>query len=70
VLAGPPRRGELLPGQLGGVDLDDDLGVEVEPGVEVEVGVGAAGEAVRAGVAAAIWDRSGTLLIIVLANTS
>jgi hypothetical protein len=38
-----------LPGEdLGRVDLHDDLGVEVLPGVEIEVGVRVPGETVVA----------------------
>ena len=49
----PRRRGQFAAQYLGHVDLHDDLLVEIAPGVEVEVGVGAPCEAVRAGVAAA-----------------
>src|SRR5262249_1442833 len=56
VLTRPPRPGQFPPRQFGSVDLHDDLGVEVEPGVKFEVGVGVPGEAVDAGVAAApVW---------------
>ena len=48
----PRRRGQLAAEHLGHVDLHDDLLVEIAPGIEVEVGVGAPREAVRAGVAA------------------
>jgi hypothetical protein len=37
----PRRRGQLAAQHLGHVDLHDDLLVEIAPGVEVEVGVGA-----------------------------
>ncbi len=53
VFAAPAGRGELRAQPLGDVDLDDDLGVEVAPGVEIEVGMGAPGEAVPAGVGTA-----------------
>ena len=50
----PPRRPEhLAPQDLGDVDLDHDLGVEVVPGVELQVAVGAPGEAVDTAVGAA-----------------
>ena len=48
VLALPRRPGELRAHDFGRVDLDDDLALEVAPGVEVEIGVGGAGEAVVA----------------------
>src|SRR4029453_12925810 len=46
--AGPLRRGQFAPQQLGRVHLDHDLAVEVVPGVEVEVRVRVAREAVVA----------------------
>ena len=45
VLVLPARPEQLRPRELGRVDLDDDLALEVPAGVEVEVGVGGAGEA-------------------------
>ena len=48
VLARPARRGQLLADQLGRVDLDHDLRVEVGARVHVQVGVGVPGEAVVA----------------------
>jgi hypothetical protein len=45
-------RAQLFRQHFGDVDLDDDLVVEVFAGVEFEVGVGVAGEAVDARVAA------------------
>ena len=44
---------ELPPEDVGDIGLDDDLVVEVGPGVEVEIGMRVAGEAVDAGVRAA-----------------
>ena len=53
VRAGPPARRELAAEHLGGVDLHDDLRLEVPPGVHLEVRVGRPREAVHAGVRAA-----------------
>jgi hypothetical protein len=39
VLALPTLRGELASQDLGRIDLHDDLGLEVSPGIHVEVGV-------------------------------
>ena len=50
MLVGPFRPRQLRGEHLGDVDLDDDLAIEVGAGVEVEVAMGAAGEAVDAGV--------------------
>ena len=44
---------QLRPQQLGDVDLDDDLALEVPARVEAEIGVGRPGEAEDAGVGAA-----------------
>jgi hypothetical protein len=46
---------------FGDIDLDDDLAIEVGPGVEIEVAVGVPCEAVHAGVRAAAVgvDRPG-----------
>ena len=52
VLALPRRPRELDAQHLGHVDLDHDLLLEVAASVEVQVGVGWAGEAVKAGMAA------------------
>src|SRR3954447_14978876 len=52
VLALPGRLRQLDPQHLGRIDLDDDLLLEVAARVEVQVGVGWAGEAVLAGMAA------------------
>ena len=49
----PGGLGQFLAQDLGGVDLDHHLAVEVESGVEVQVGVALAGEAVDARMAAA-----------------
>ena len=49
VLAAPARLAELGPDQLGHVDLDDDLALEVAARVQVEVGVRWAREAVDPG---------------------
>jgi hypothetical protein len=59
VLVLPALGSELLPQQLGSVDLDHDLGVEVLAVVEVEVGMGLASEAVDTLVlTSAVWiDR-------------
>jgi hypothetical protein len=46
VVAAPRRPPELGADQLGRVDLDDDLALEVLAGVEVQVCVGGASEAV------------------------
>jgi hypothetical protein len=51
-LAFPRRPSQLRVEQLGHVDLDDDLALEVAAGVHVEVGVGVAGEAVSTGMGA------------------
>jgi hypothetical protein len=48
----PARPRQLGPQQLGDVDLDHDLPLEVPPRIEVEVGVGAASEAEHAGMSA------------------
>ena len=53
VLALPALTPQFSSQHLGHVDLDDDLGVEVAPGVELQVGVGAPGEAVDAAVGTA-----------------
>jgi hypothetical protein len=53
VLVAPLGRAQLAGEHLGRVDLDDDLAVEILPGVQVQVGVAVAGEAVGARVAAA-----------------
>ncbi len=53
VLAVPGAGGQMAAQQFGGVDLDDDLGVEAEPRVQVQIAVRPAGEAVHAGVRAA-----------------
>jgi hypothetical protein len=50
VCAVPAVGGEVAAQQLRCVDLDDDLGVEAEAGVEVQIAVGLAREAVDAGV--------------------
>ena len=47
------RRGELRREQLGGVGLEQDLGLEIEAGREAEIGVGRPREAVDAAVLAA-----------------
>jgi hypothetical protein len=46
VLALPSRARELRAQELGDVDLDDDLALEVLAGVQIEIGVGRSGEAV------------------------
>ena len=52
VVALPPLGGELATKDLGRVDLDHDLGLEVPAGVHVQVRVGRPSEAVAASMAA------------------
>ena len=53
VVPAPRRLREFGSQQGWRIHLDDDLGVEVEPGAKVEIGVGVAREAIPAGVRAA-----------------